>query len=149
MELCDTIEEQEQQKNNESSLHTYTDICGHEGPFKPSDPQYKGSRYNIKIKWNDGSTSMEPLAIFIKDDPITCAIYAKEHGLLNKPGWKLLHPFVRRHANYIRAAVTTPTTNMREANKVYRGNMPTYKFCLLYTSPSPRDLSTSRMPSSA
>ena len=24
-----------------------------------------------------------------------------------------------------------------------------YKFCLLYTSPSPRDLSTSRMPSSA
>ena len=26
---------------------------------------------------------------------------------------------------------------------------PTYKTCLLYTSPSPRDLSTSRMPSSA
>ena len=25
----------------------------------------------------------------------------------------------------------------------------TYKVCLLYTSPSPRDLSTSRMPSSA
>ena len=25
----------------------------------------------------------------------------------------------------------------------------TYKYCLLYTSPSPRDLSTSRMPSSA
>ena len=25
----------------------------------------------------------------------------------------------------------------------------TFKFCLLYTSPSPRDLSTSRMPSSA
>ena len=26
---------------------------------------------------------------------------------------------------------------------------PSYKVCLLYTSPSPRDLSTSRMPSSA
>ena len=26
---------------------------------------------------------------------------------------------------------------------------PLYKICLLYTSPSPRDLSTSRMPSSA
>ena len=26
---------------------------------------------------------------------------------------------------------------------------PVYKPCLLYTSPSPRDLSTSRMPSSA
>ena len=28
-------------------------------------------------------------------------------------------------------------------------NMVKYMFCLLYTSPSPRDLSTSRMPSSA
>ena len=28
-------------------------------------------------------------------------------------------------------------------------NLPTYLHCLLYTSPSPRDLSTSRMPSSA
>ena len=29
------------------------------------------------------------------------------------------------------------------------GGRDLYKFCLLYTSPSPRDLSTSRMPSSA
>ena len=29
------------------------------------------------------------------------------------------------------------------------GGYPLYYFCLLYTSPSPRDLSTSRMPSSA
>ena len=28
-------------------------------------------------------------------------------------------------------------------------NMDEHDFCLLYTSPSPRDLSTSRMPSSA
>ena len=28
-------------------------------------------------------------------------------------------------------------------------NLPRFKGCLLYTSPSPRDLSTSRMPSSA
>ena len=28
-------------------------------------------------------------------------------------------------------------------------NLPTYKFCLLYTSPSPRDVEESRMPSSA
>ena len=29
------------------------------------------------------------------------------------------------------------------------GSLPAYQVCLLYTSPSPRDLSTSRMPSSA
>eukprot|EP00829_Urostomides_striatus_P014458 TRINITY_DN4290_c0_g1_i1.p1 TRINITY_DN4290_c0_g1~~TRINITY_DN4290_c0_g1_i1.p1 ORF type:complete len:436 (+),score=99.16 TRINITY_DN4290_c0_g1_i1:3-1310(+) len=35
-----------------------------------------------------------------------------------------------------------------KANKLYRINVA-YNICLLYTSPSPRDLSTSRMPSSA
>jgi len=32
---------------------------------------------------------------------------------------------------------------------VRRGEAALYQHCLLYTSPSPRDLSTSRMPSSA
>ena len=36
-----------------------------------------------------------------------------------------------------------------EQSKQDNRNEPRYKICLLYTSPSPRDLSTSRMPSSA
>ena len=40
------------------------------------------------------------------------------------------------------AAPTLPVRALRDKG------MP-YRFCLLYTSPSPRDLSTSRMPSSA
>ena len=38
-----------------------------------------------------------------------------------------------------------PLTNRSQLN-LYDSNLP---ICLLYTSPSPRDLSTSRMPSSA
>ena len=34
-------------------------------------------------------------------------------------------------------------------NELNLSDDPIYKYCLLYTSPSPRDLSTSRMPSSA
>ena len=37
----------------------------------------------------------------------------------------------------------------RQINTEFVLNQPRYKGCLLYTSPSPRDLSTSRMPSSA
>ena len=40
-----------------------------------------------------------------------------------------------------------------EGEKVYKGNLTfdgaNYLFCLLYTSPSPRDRTRSRMPSSA
>ena len=42
--------------------------------------------------------------------------------------------------------------NKREALGFYQRaaeDCPSYEACLLYTSPSPRDLSTSRMPSSA
>ena len=36
-----------------------------------------------------------------------------------------------------------------ELEGIERNGYGMYEFCLLYTSPSPRDLSTSRMPSSA
>ena len=36
-----------------------------------------------------------------------------------------------------------------QSAKIKLANQDQLKFCLLYTSPSPRDLSTSRMPSSA
>ena len=35
------------------------------------------------------------------------------------------------------------------ANVMYKSDYDVHNACLLYTSPSPRDLSTSRMPSSA
>jgi hypothetical protein len=35
-----------------------------------------------------GDYTKEPLAIIAADDPVTCAIYAKEKGLLDKEGWK-------------------------------------------------------------
>ena len=48
------------------------------------------------------------------------------------------------------AAVTGPTpVNVVTNNAAYPNSVAEFKDCLLYTSPSPRDLSTSRMPSSA
>ena len=55
------------------------------------------------------------------------------------------------------AALTLPTIALlfggengwRYATAITGALMAIYSFCLLYTSPSPRDLSTSRMPSSA
>ena len=59
-----------------------------------------------------------------------CANYIKSHD----PAIEVL--LVEKQANYM----TCPTSNY-----VIGG----FNNCLLYTSPSPRDLSTSRMPSSA
>ena len=40
------------------------------------------------IEWETGEVTSEPLKIIAADDPVTCAIYAKDHDLLDQPGWK-------------------------------------------------------------
>ena len=67
-----------------SELH----IIVHQHPLKPSDPSYKGSKFSIMIKWENVLVTFEPLIIIAADDPVTCAIYAKENGLRDLDGWK-------------------------------------------------------------
>ena len=97
--LADIIEQQheeEAQQDPNEKLWTFTGVLDHEGPLKPSDDKYKGSSYNVLVLWDNGKKAWEPLEEFVKDDPLTLAIYAKEHGLLDKPRWKRLMPYARR-----------------------------------------------------
>ena len=69
-------------------------VHDHQGPIRPSDPRYKGSRWNVLIEWETGEKSWEPLPRTDKTgiydtDPVTVAIYAQEHKLLDTPGWML------------------------------------------------------------
>ncbi len=71
-------------------------IVGHEGPLRSSDPAYKGSSYNIILEWENGEITYEPLDLIAKDDPVTCALYARENDLLSTPGWKRFRQIAKR-----------------------------------------------------
>jgi hypothetical protein len=47
------------------------------------DPEYIGCPWNVKILLDYSTTLMEPLNSIAKDDPVSCAKYAKENDLLN------------------------------------------------------------------
>jgi hypothetical protein len=32
--------------------------------------------------------TLEPLRVIAADDPVSCVLYARGNGLLDKPGWK-------------------------------------------------------------
>ena len=66
-------------------------------------------------------------------------------------GWWLLHSVFcrRRKAVASPARQTQVSTGMIFVMLTFVRNPLLINYCLLYTSPSPRDLSTSRMPSSA
>jgi hypothetical protein len=50
--------------------------------------EVQGSKITLLIKWENGEITKEPLSIIAVDDPVTCAIYARENVLLDQPGWK-------------------------------------------------------------
>ena len=120
-ELSALIESQrEEEFLNPDRPWIYKDIIGHEGPLTPKDPNYKGCIYNVLVQWEDGSETYEPLTIIKKDDPVTCAKYAKEYGLLDKPGWKSLKRIANRTKLFTRM--------LNQAKMSSRRNGPIYKF---------------------
>ena len=71
----------------DQELYRFRAIIGHQGPLLASDPDWKGSKYNVQVEWETGEIPFEPLSIFAHDDPVTCAAYAKENDLLALQGW--------------------------------------------------------------
>ncbi len=95
-ELCDIVEEQHEQEAQSDGVFAFREILEHQGPIRPTDPNYKGSSYNVQVLWEDGTKTWEPLSMMIAHDPATLAAYAKEHDLLSTPGWKKLKRIARR-----------------------------------------------------
>ena len=53
-----------------------------------------GSDFNVKMLWETGLVTYEPLHWLAKDIPVKLAQYSIEHNLFDTPGWKCF----KRHA---------------------------------------------------
>jgi hypothetical protein len=53
------------------------------------------------MEWENGEITEEPLAIIEADNPVTCAIYAKEKGLLDKNGWKCFKRITNQEKHFL------------------------------------------------
>jgi hypothetical protein len=56
------------------------------------------------VEWENGEVTAEPLTVIAADDPVTCAIYARENDLLDKPGWKRFRTIAKRQKKLYRMA---------------------------------------------
>jgi hypothetical protein len=77
-------------------------LIGHQGPLSPRDRKYKGCTWNVLVEWETGEVTSEPLNQMAMDDPITCAVYAKENDLLDTPGWKQFKSRAKREKRMLR-----------------------------------------------
>ena len=102
-QLMDYIQKGTDAEEDPDSLFKFRDIIAHQGPLESTDPNHKGSKYNFMVEWESGEITYEPLALISKDDPITCAVYAKKHDLLDTTGWKHLKRYAKTSKRLIRA----------------------------------------------
>ena len=99
----------------------YKRIISHEGPLRPDDPSYKGSAYNVLIEWENGEITPEPLGIIGADDPVACAIYARDNNLLDTPGWKRFKTIAKRQKKLLRMVNQAKLRSFRTAPKYMYG----------------------------
>ena len=83
-EILELLEDQQEKDTIEWRFKLVT---SHEGPLPQNHPNYKGSKYNVMIEWEHWEITSEPLSIIAKDDPVTCANYARDNNFLDKAGW--------------------------------------------------------------
>jgi hypothetical protein len=91
-QIMDHIEQSEE----DAIVWRFKRIAGHEGPFTKNHPIWKGSIYNVRVEWENREIPNEPMATIAADDPVTCAIYAKDNNLLDVPSWKRFKSIARR-----------------------------------------------------
>ena len=87
-ELLDHINRDQLEQEQEDRLWCFKAISDHQGPLSTNDICYKGSKYNVLVDWEDGTSTWEPLHIIATDDPVTCTEYAMDNDLLDVEGWK-------------------------------------------------------------
>ena len=96
-QLMDYIQKGTDAEEDPNSLFKFRDIVAHQGPLESTDPNHKGSKYNVMVEWESGEVTYELLTLISKDDPITCAVYAKKHDLLDTTGWKHLKRYAKTY----------------------------------------------------
>ena len=122
-QICRRIEEDESKRYSKDGekIWTYKKIIGHQGPLTSKDKDYKGSKWNLQLQWEDGSISFVPVKDMLKDDPAPAAKYAQDNGLLELDGWKKFKTHAKNSEKLIRAINQSKLRSFRTAKRYKYG----------------------------
>ena len=117
-QLLDHLEQAEEQDSSmDQDLYKFRAIICHEGPLKVTEPNWKGSKYNVQNEWETSEIIFEPLSVIAADDPITCAPYVKEKNLYNLVGWKRFRHLIKKEKQLTRSIRESKVRQVRHAQK--------------------------------
>lgn len=105
----------------EDNIWKFQSIDAHQPPLNRSDPNYKGSSWNVRVLWENREVSYEPLSIIAKSDPVTIAIYAMENDLLEFDSWKKFARLAYWQKKLLRMANQAKLQSFRTATTYHFG----------------------------
>ena len=111
----------EKDDNDAETFWRYKRISGHEGPLTKGHSSWKGDKYNVKVEWETGEVTYEPLHTIAADDPVTCAIYAKDNDLLDTEGWKRFRKLAHRAKKMLRMVNQSKLRSYKACKKYMYG----------------------------
>jgi hypothetical protein len=117
-ELMDFIEKNQE---NNTIVWRFRCIVGHQGPLLQHDKDYNGSRFNVLVEWENGEITTEPLSVIAANNPVTCAVYAREHDLLDVEGWKRFRNLAKREKHFLRLIKQAKRMSYRQSPKYMFG----------------------------
>ena len=120
-QLMDYIQKGTDVEEDPDSLFRFRGIVAHQGPLESTDSNQKGRKYNVMVEWESGEVTYEPLTLISKDDPITCAVYAKKHDLLDTTGWKHIKRYAKTSKRLIRAVKQSRIRQVRASARYQHG----------------------------
>ena len=99
----------------DQDFYWFRAIIGHQGHLLASDPDWKGSKYNVQVEWETGEITFEPLSIIAADDLVTSAAYAKENDLLALEGWHRFRNLAKKDKILARAIKQSKIRQVRRS----------------------------------
>jgi hypothetical protein len=75
----------------------------------------------VMVEWETGEITTEPLNIIAADDPVTCALYARDNNLLEEAGWLRFKSIAKRQTKLLRMVNQAKLRSYRTAPKYQYG----------------------------
>jgi len=114
-----------EREKEQDTIWKFKRIVGHSGPLMKDNSKYKRSKWNVMMEWENGEITKEPLTIIGADDPIACALYARENNLLNEEGWKRFRRYAKNKKKLTRLINQAKLCSYKEAQQYkYRVELP-------------------------
>jgi hypothetical protein len=71
----------------------------------------------VLVEWENGEITTEPLSVIAADNPVTCAVYAREHDLLDIEGWKCFQNLAKCKKHFLRLVKQAKMKSYRQSPK--------------------------------